>query len=776
MKIKQKIILGASALILTATLSSTYILSVIALSDASEALQVQVKNNLTAIRSSSKIAIEDYFKIINHQILTFSNDRMIIDAANQFKTAFKNYKTELSISDVAFYRKKLALYYNEEFGTEYIKRNNGNKANVDTLIAQLDDDSILLQYAYIKANKYPLGEKDKLISINNDSSYNSLHTRYHPHIKDFLDKFGYYDIFIVDPDSGDIIYSVFKELDYSTSLKTGAFNKTGIGEAFKKANQLTSTDQFSITDFATYTPSYEDPASFIASPIFDGNKKIAILIFQMPIDRINDVMTHHQTWKKNGLGESGETYLVAADKTLRSMSRFLIEDAQGYYNALEKTGIDITLLNKIKTKQTSIALQPANTPGVVSALSGKTGFDIFPDYRNVPVLSAYAPLNISGLNWVVMSEIDEAEAYAPIVSMSTEIKTFAFILSIVLVFIGATLSWLFAQYLVKPLNKVVSAVQDIAMGDGDLTQRLNYLENDELGDLSKNLNLLMKKLQAILNEMAELIHTLADSSEELHKVADSTTLDIKAQLSQTAQLATAMNQMTATVHEVAQSAQNAAQGAESAKNQTAKGFEIMTQSMVDIDSLASKITTASGVIKNLANDTDNIGSVLDVIKSIAEQTNLLALNAAIEAARAGEQGRGFAVVADEVRTLASRTQTSTNEIEGMIDKLQAISKEAVIEMDHSQKSANAGKQKMAETGNALTSIRDAVDSISDLNFQIASAAEEQSNVAEEINQNVVLINSSSETTAEGAAKTSASSNQLSDVSSRLQQLLHQFKF
>ncbi len=775
MKIKQKIILGASALILVTSLSSAYILSHIAITDASDALNAQIKNNLTAVRDSTKIAIESYFKTISNQILTFSNDSMIIDAANGFKPAFVNYKDNLSIEDVSQYRTELTSYYTNQFSAEYRNRNNGKTINVTQLVNQLDDDSVLLQYAYIKANKHPLGEKDKLTALNNQTKYDELHQHYHPHIKDYLDKFGYYDIFIVNPDSGDIVYSVFKELDYSTSLKNGAFSQTGIGEVFRKANALTSPNEFVITDFATYTPSYEDPASFIASPIFDGDKKIAILIFQMPIDRINTVMTHHEQWKQNGLGDSGETYLVAGDKTLRSMSRFLIEDPDGYFNALQSTNMSSELLNKIKAKKTSIALQPANTPGVSDALAGNTGFDIFPDYRNVPVLSAYAPVNIKGLNWVVMSEIDEAEAYAPIHAMRTNINLFALSLSIIMVLIGAGLSWLFASYLVKPLNNVVNAIKDIAEGEGDLTQRLNYLQNDELGELSKNVNLLMEKLQTTLGEMATLIHGLASSSEELHAVASNTTADIQNQQLQTDQLATAMTQMTATVHEVAQSAQNAAQGAETAKSQTAQGFEIMNQSIKEIESLAQKVTSTSDVIRKLADDSENIGSVLDVIKSIAEQTNLLALNAAIEAARAGEQGRGFAVVADEVRTLASRTQESTNEIESMIEQLQSASKQAVSEMENSRESANLGKEKMAETGDALSKIRDAVDSISDLNFQIASASEQQSAAALEINSNVVNINNSNEATAVGATKTSESSNQVSTAAQRLQELVQQFK-
>jgi methyl-accepting chemotaxis protein len=240
-------------------------------------------------------------------------------------------------------------------------------------------------------------------------------------------------------------------------------------------------------------------------------------------------------------------------------------------------------------------------------------------------------------------------------------------------------------------------------------------------------------------------------------------------------VATAINQMSAKVQEVARNAVEAASAAQQADQTFNEGKLVVDRVIGAIGDLSNEVEKASGVIKQLETESNNIGSVLDVIKSIAEQTNLLALNAAIEAARAGEQGRGFAVVADEVRTLAGRTQSSTQEIEEMISKLQAGTSNAVKVMDQGMSMSRVGVDQAALAGEALQTINTAVEHISVMNSQIASAAEEQSSVTEEINRSIISINQVADQTSSGAQQTAAASDDLAKLTEQLKGLVDHFK-
>ncbi|MBV4456725.1 methyl-accepting chemotaxis protein [Pseudomonas sp. COR58] len=341
--------------------------------------------------------------------------------------------------------------------------------------------------------------------------------------------------------------------------------------------------------------------------------------------------------------------------------------------------------------------------------------------------------------------------------------------------LGLLVIWLVGHGIARPLKQMVTMLDDIAQGEGDLTRRLSSDRSDELGSIAKGFNTFLAKLQAMITQVVTSVQSVSDSSEHTADIAIRTNIGVQKQMAEIDQVATAVQEMTATAQDVARNATQAAQAASHADQAASQGMRIVSDTSKSIGVLAVEIGKAVEVVQALAKDSENINAILIAIRAIAEQTNLLALNAAIEAARAGEQGRGFAVVADEVRNLAQKTQQATEEIQSMIQQLQQGTREVVRVMEDSQSRTDESVQHAAKAAEALETITQAVSVINDMNTQIASAAEEQSAVADDINRNVINIGQVANEVAGGADESSSASADLTKLAEQQRRLINQFK-
>jgi methyl-accepting chemotaxis protein len=366
---------------------------------ASASLDEEARSKLQVVREITVKQVERYFGGLHDHLLVLANDPSTRGALADFREGFRTLLQDDAVTeaDQTRARRDLDAWYAGEFASRY-KAESDNELSIDAITEVLGDAAVWLQDLYIRRNENPPGSKDRLDAAADASAYSRAHGRHHPIFRNILEKFGLYDIFLVDADSGEVVYTVFKEIDFGTSLGNGAFRETSLGKVFDKAARAGRGDVVYFGHFSPYLPSYDKPAGFIAAPILEGRKVVGVVVFQLPLDRINQVVG-----ETLGLGKTGETYAVGPDHLFRTDSRFL-----------ERLGVKTTICNpKVKVK----------TGPVLDVFeNGGSGTGPSLDYRGEPVLSSWGPAVIhkgdgpgnDDVRWAIVSEIDQAEISAPV--------------------------------------------------------------------------------------------------------------------------------------------------------------------------------------------------------------------------------------------------------------------------------------------------------------------------------------------------------------------------
>ncbi|OPZ78610.1 MAG: Methyl-accepting chemotaxis protein 4 [Alphaproteobacteria bacterium ADurb.Bin438] len=502
---------------------------------------------------------------------------------------------------------------------------------------------------------------------------------------------------------GNVVYSVFKELDFATNLLNGEYNNTGLAKVFKEILNNKKQSFISFDDFAPYSPSFNQPASFISTPIFDNNEFIGALIFQMPIDKINNIMN-----LSVGMGETGETYIVGKDKLMRSNSRFS------------------------KEGETTLLKQKVDTETVNDALKQNSGIKTIHDYRNEKVISFYNFINFYGTTYAIIAEIDLKEIMKPV----DYLKNKLIYISLVILAFVIILSILFSKLITNPISEITNTMNILSSGNLDIDIP-NKENKDEIGHMSRSVQIF--KENAIKNkeleeeqkqikirneqERKEFMNNLADNFEKTVMGIVGTVSSASTQLNSTAESMSVISEETSRqATAVAASSEQASTNVQTVSSATQElsasiseiSYRISEEAKISKDAV-KEVDFTNKIITELAESAKSINEVVELITDIADQTNLLALNATIEAARAGEAGKGFAVVASEVKSLATQTAKATEEISLQIQDVQ-------------QKTEHAVK--------AITKIGDVIKRIDEISTSIASAIEEQGAATHEISRNV----------------------------------------
>ncbi len=830
MKIGQKLILGAAGLTLVPLALTAVLLWQGATQVASETVNTQVQTQLVALRDLKAETVRYELNTRLDALRSLAQNRSTVEAMKGFKSTFYGAGAELAkLEDPSSQRQAMSSYVDQQFGVEFARRNPTAAPPMAELFSILDANTVALQHQYIVANPAPLGEKEKLVAAPAKFAYNEQHALYHPTMERAQKLFGFYDIFFIDNNTDYLLYTVFKELDYATRITQGIVGKTKLAEAYLRVKNAKSRDDIHLTDFEPYLPSYNDQAAFAAVPVFDGDKQIGVLAMQLPIDKITTAVNSGKAWEKIGLGRTGDTYIVGPDKLLRTDVRDVLTGKSGFMAAMSER-LSPAQRGLVDKKSTSIGLINADSPAVQDALAGKSGVSRFVDYRGVNVVGAYAPLKVGNLEWGIVTAIGAEEADAPIVALNEATQYRAALIAGAVLLVVGGLMFFFVRGFMRPIDKLYETVKAVAAGrtaersalkqadeigdlgrafDNLLDERIAQLEKaqaenetlnnsviallqtvfqlsnkdltvraevteDVIGTLSSSINQLSDETGRTLHEVRRIADEVRVASESVSQQAGQVDDTAQGERQALEQMSTQLARATKQLTQVAALTESSNRTAEQASAATDTALRTVAATVRGMDQLRESISETEKRFKRLGERSQEISSVVSMINTISERTHVLALNAAMQAATAGEAGRGFAVVAEEVQRLSESSRQATQQISQLVQNIQLETNETIYTMNRLISDVVSQSEKAQLAGDQMTQTRQTTAELVGMVQQIATFSQQQSLMARELQLSVAKLNKGSMATVSAISQQTTSTQSLVQSSRKLIDAVSQF--
>ena len=450
-------------------------------------------NHLTSVRTSKAHQVEHYFEVVRNKTDILAQNQMVIEAMVKFRRGFKQLD-RIYIPEQ--WNVELKTFYDEDF-FPHLAKNLTTTPNYEIYQPRSQAEKYL-HHHYIAKNPYSIEEKYKLTNANNGSEYSEFHTEYHETLVELIKKFRFQDLLLIDFQTGDVVYSVIKETDIGTNLLDGAYQNSNLAEVVRKVQEHPEKGAVQLVDFQAYHPSYGEPVLFMAAPIYNGPHEVGILAVQLNVEQLNEITTGYKDWENDGLGKTGETFLLGSDGYVRSISRYLLEKPEKYHKDLRRSGTSAEIIKLVESLHTSILFQKIDNEAVSKALGGEEGSTTVSDpFHGDTVFVSYSPLNIKGLDWAVMTEMDGHEIYKPL----RHLQGYLLIATILMMLLITIIANVATSQFLAPVNQLSERLNKV--NQGDLEIEIPENSEDIFGQLGQKINRSIKILKQETQTVAQ---------------------------------------------------------------------------------------------------------------------------------------------------------------------------------------------------------------------------------------------------------------------------------
>ena len=804
-RFRYKLLAGLLAVALIPLLA----LAVATYATTEQVLLGQATHRLESVRETKADQLEQFFATVEAQLLNFAENPTTATAVQDLDSGFTRLiaDRQADAMQIGLLRAEVKELYRGPFSERYRQLNNGAAPEVLSKLQQLSDEGAVLQSEYLVHNPFSWPQRDRYSRSAVESTYNLAHGQFHPVLKSTRDRLQLQDLILVDATRGDIIYTCRKELEFATNLRTGPLALTSLSRAYLAALDSDPSRPVTMVDYSPYFPGCEQPACFLACPVMKGKERVGVAIFELSIEPVNRILTQHV-----GLGQSGETYAVGDDRLMRSDSRFL-----------KSLQLPTTVLRREL---------PIDQFQVSEALRGMSGTRIVQNYRGEKVLSSCVPVTIHPgvagreVKWVLLAEMSLAELQQPVVTMfwqgltiiaiATLLVTIAAVIfsrgvtrqtdamteMLNLIGIGLfesraeivsrdelgtvakslnsmcdnTLSLIQSheerQSLEQSVRKLQREVERIATGD--LTTRAEAEEGLTV-DIAHSINSMVAQLQEIVRNVQVATHEVSSSANDIRATAERLSAGSLAQSQQIESTSLAVGEMAESIQLVSSGTQHSAEIAEQARQTALRGSQAVQNTIRGMERIRDQVQGTSKRIKRLGETSQEVGEIVQLISDLADRTSILALNASIQAAMAGDSGQGFAVVAEEVERLAERANDATRKISGLIKSMQGETAEAMTAMEVSTREVVSGTELADEAGQALEAIDAVSRELAEEIRTISTSTRQQALKADMMARSMAQISDITAQTSTGTQEAAEAISSLSQLADSLRESVSQFK-